>query len=152
MTSYNVFTLLKKQLERHIAGKSFRTKVIMTPSSVSEKGILIKISLLKTFTQNEPKHADCCRMIRVKVSVCGTAESLTGLEQACAAIESLDDYLSDTNKLRLENEDGTMVPNTRFIQQVSPEDSFMDNPDSTDVQDVQDERILTIYFPWEKTT
>ena len=38
------------------------------------------------------------------------------------------------------------VPNTRILQQVSQEDSFVSSPDSTEVQDVDDNRIITINF------
>jgi hypothetical protein len=83
---------------------------------------------------------------------------MTGLKQAVEAIEAVDRYLM-TPRLRLEapgvvrNAAGDMiqdiigVPNSRIIQMISQEDSFMDSPDSTAVQDVQDDRIVLITIP-----
>jgi hypothetical protein len=107
---------------------------------------VIKVSLLKTFIQERPPAAHSVRTLRVRVSVAGTAESMTGLRQALAAIEALDGYLGSPG-LRLETEGGQAVPNSRIIQAVSQEDSFIDSPDSTAVQDVQDDRIVTITIP-----
>jgi hypothetical protein len=86
------------------------------------------------------------RMLRVRLQVAGTAESMTGLEQALDAIEALDRYLVAPG-LRLEAETGEGVPDSRIIQEISREDSFFDDPDSTDVQDVKDDRIVTITIP-----
>ena len=41
------------------------------------------------------------------------------------------------------------IPNTRILQRISQEDSFFYNPDSTDVQDVQDDRTVIITVPEE---
>jgi hypothetical protein len=49
--------------------------------------------------------------------------------------------------LRLETESGLGIPNSRIIQTISEEDSFIDGPDSIAVQDVQDDRIIIITFP-----
>jgi predicted enzyme involved in methoxymalonyl-ACP biosynthesis len=107
---------------------------------------VIKVSLLKTFVQSEPPAARASRTLRVRVSVAGAAESMTGLKQAVEAIEAVDDYLMSAN-LRLETENGSGVPNSRIVQLISQEDSFMDSPDSTAVQDVQDDRIVLITIP-----
>jgi hypothetical protein len=88
-------------------------------------------------------------MLRMRVSVAGTAESMTGLQQALEAIEALDGFFTQNN-LRLEvSKNGTYkgVPNSRIIQAISQEDSFFDSPDSTEVQDIQDDRIVTITIP-----
>jgi hypothetical protein len=73
-----------------------------------------------------------------------------GLAQALEAIEALDRYLVSPN-LRIEAADETGkikgVPNSRIIQAISQEDGFIDNPDSTAVQDVQDDRIVIITIP-----
>ncbi|MDR0302340.1 MAG: hypothetical protein LBI04_08540 [Treponema sp.] len=146
MNSYEALNFFAKQLERNIGGKIFQTKVVVTPSSVSEKGVVIKVSLLKTFIQVLPKQILGSRMLRVRVSVAGTAESMTGLQQALEAIEAIDIYLSSP-ELRLETNDAAAIPNSRIIQTISQEDSFIDSPDSTAVQDVQDDRIVTITIP-----
>jgi hypothetical protein len=148
LNSFEALNAFANQLERHIGGEGFHTKVVVTPSSVSEKGVVIKVSLLKTFTQATPPAAQWSRTLRVRVSVAGTAESMTGLRQALEAIEAVDSYLISPN-LRLETEDGNGVPNSRITQAVSQEDSFIDSPDSTAVQDVQDDRIVTITIPRE---
>jgi len=146
LNSYEALNAFAKQLERHIGGEGFHTKIVVTPSSVNEKGVVIKVSLLKTFVQSEPLAARASRTLRVRVSVAGTIESMTGLKQATEAIEAVDNYLMSAN-LRLETEDGSGVPNSRIIQTVSQEDSFIDSPDSITVQDAQDDRIVLITIP-----
>jgi len=146
LNSFETLNAFAKQLERHIGGEGFHTKIVVTPSSVNEKGVVIKVSLLKTLVQPEPPAARASRTLRVRVSVAGTAESMTGLKQATEAIEAVDHYLMSAN-LRLETEDGSGIPNSRIIQLISEEDSFIDNPDSTAVQDVQDDRIVLITIP-----
>ncbi|MDR1836402.1 MAG: hypothetical protein LBQ89_01970 [Treponema sp.] len=146
LNSFDALNAFAKQLERNIGGEGFHTKVIVTPSSVKEKGVVIKVSLLKTFIQDVPMSARSSRTLRVRVSVAGTAESMTGLKQALEAIEAVDRYMLSPN-LRLETEDGTGIPNSRIIQSISGEDSFIDSPDSISVQDVQDDRIVIITIP-----
>ena len=150
LNSYNALNAFAKQLERNISSDDFHTKVVITPSSVNEKGIVIKVSLLKTYLEQEPRGIHNTRMLRVRVSVSGSAESMTGLEQALSAIETLDRYLA-TPHLRLETDDGELqltkgVPDSRILQTISQEDSFIDSPDSTNVQSVQDERIVIITY------
>jgi len=149
LNSFDALEAFAKQLERHI-GFAYHTKVVVTPSPVKEKGVVIKVSLLKTFVQANPPAARSSRTLRVRVSVAGTAESMTGLKQALEAIEALDDYFLITG-LRLEVPIGDgkiwIVPNSRIIQIISEEDSFIDSPDSTAVQDVQDDRIVIITIP-----
>jgi hypothetical protein len=146
LNSFDALNAFAKQLERNIGGDGFHTKVVVTPSSVSEKGVVIRVSLLKTFVQANPYAARSSRTLRVRVSVAGAAESMTGLKQAVEAIEAIDRYML-LPSLRLETEDGTGIPNSRIIQSVSEEDSFFDSPDSTAVQDVQDDRIVIITIP-----
>jgi hypothetical protein len=146
LNSFDTLDAFAKQLQRHIGGEGFHTKVIVTPSSVNEKGVVIKVTLLKTFIQPEPPAGRFTRTLRVRVSVAGTIESMTGLKQSTEAIEALDDYLLSTN-LRLENHDGSGLPNSRILQKLNQEDSFVDNPDSIAVQDVQDDRIVIITIP-----
>ena len=146
LSSFEALRAFAAQLERHVVSDRFHTKVVVTPSSVDEKGMVIKVSLLKSFIQTVPRMIHASRMLRVRVSVAGTAESLTGLEQALDAIEALDRYLVSEN-LRLERETGEGVPNSRSVQTLSQEDSFIDDPDSTEVQDVEDNRIITITIP-----
>ena len=149
LNSFEALNAFANQLERHIGGDEFHTKVVVTPSSVNEKGVVIKLSPLKTFIQARPQAAQASRTLRVRVSVAGTAESMTGLRQALEAIEAIDRYLLSPN-LRLEMtvaQEFFPVPNSRIVQAVSQEDSFFDSPDSTAVQDVQDDRIVTITIP-----
>ena len=146
LNSFEALHAFAAQLERHIVSDKFHTKVVVTPSPVDEKGMVIKVSLLKSFIQTVPRLIHASRMLRVRVSVAGTAESMTGLEQALDAIEALDRYLVSPD-LRLETETGDGIPNSRILQAVSREDSFIDDPDSTEVQDVQDDRIVTIAIP-----
>jgi hypothetical protein len=145
LTSFEALGAFAKQLEAHIASGKFHTKVVTTPSSVDEKGVIIKVSILKSALQTAAPVAKCGRNIRVRVSVCGAAESMTGLEQALDAIEAVDGYLA-TGSLHLEVA-GVPVPNSRIVQHISEEDSFIDSPDSTSVQDVQDDRTVTITIP-----
>lgn len=157
MKSYDVMTLFAQQLERSIASSDeCKTKVVITPSSVNEKGVVIKVSLLKTFRDKEYQAKSKARSVRLRVSVCGTVESQTGLKMATVLIEKLDDFFEQDN-LRLEeimegaNSMQTIrkIPNTRIAQRISEEDSFLYNPDSTSVQDVQDDRMVTITFQEE---
>ena len=157
MKSYDVMTLFAQQLERSIASSDeCKTKVVITPSSVNEKGVVIKVSLLKTFPDKEYQAKSKARSVRLRVSVCGTVESQTGLEMATGLIEKLDDFFEQDN-LRLEeivegaNSMQTIrrIPNTRILQRISQEDSFLYNPDSTSVQDIQDDRMVTITFQEE---
>ena len=138
-----------KQVERSIISDTFDTQVITLPSSFSPKGIVIKIAVLKTYIQKQPLTPNNnFRTMRVRITVSGTAESETGLFMALDAIEKLDNFLSNKgNDIRLENLLAEKLPNTRITQSISEEDSFLDSPDSTSVQDVEDSRIVTITFP-----
>lgn len=157
MRSYKTMQLFAEQLKRNVQStQDCKVKVVVTPSSINEKGVVIKVSLLKTTPDAIYQAKTECRSVRLRVSVQGTIESQEGLKQAVEMIESLDHYLDDT-KLRLEEiiegANGTQairkIPNTRITCKLSEEDSFIDNPDSTDVQDVQDDRTVTITIPEE---
>lgn len=157
MKSYDVMTLFAQQLKRSIASSDeCKTKVVITPSSVNEKGVVIKVSLLKTFPDKEYQAKSNARTVRLRVSVSGTVESQIGLKMATELIEKLDDFFEQDN-LRLEEiVEGTnsmqtirKIPNTRILHRISQEDSFFYNPDSTDVQDVQDDRTVIITVPEE---
>lgn len=157
MKSYDVMTLFAQQLERSIASSDeCKTKVVITPSSVNEKGVVIKVSLLKTFPDRKYQAKSKSRSVRLRVSVSGTVESQTGLEMATGLIEKLDDFF-EQDSLRLEEiveGENSMqiirkIPNTRIAQRISEEDSFLYNPDSTSVQDIQDDRMVTITFQEE---
>ena len=149
LNSYEVLCAFANQLERNISGETFKTKVVVTPSSINEKGVVIKVSLLKTFIPDDVPASRASRTLRLRVSVTGTAESLTGLKQATEAIEALDNYLiSKDLRLELGGKSSLMkVPNSRITQILNQEDSFIDKPDSTAVQDVQDDRFVIITFP-----
>jgi hypothetical protein len=150
LNSFNALLAFAAQLERHVVSEQFHTKVVITPSSVDEKGMVIKVSLLKSFIRAVPPSSRAARTLRIRVSVAGTAESMTGMEQALDAIEALDRYLASPG-LRLEagpaEGAAAAIPDTRIIQTVSGEDSFFDSPDSTEVQEIQDDRIVTITIP-----
>jgi hypothetical protein len=161
MTSFEALILFKDQLQRNITSGKFKTKIVITPSSVDEKGVIIKLSMLKPVVQLLPA-AKPSRIIRVRIRVSGSAESLTGLTQACDMIDALNDYLirrkdksipvpgkAAAGELRLEDDTGIPVPCSRIVITQNQEDSFIDSPDSTAVQDVEDDRIAVIYFPWE---
>lgn len=150
MNSYEVMNLFAAQVKRHLPAET-RAKVIVTPSSVKEKGVTVRISLLKTSLGMQPPAARNIRTARLRLQVSGTAESATGLKQAVEMIEAVDRYLKEPHTLEREEktEEGVKiipVPNTRILQQVSQEDSFVSSPDSTEVQDVDDNRIITINF------
>ncbi|MDR2471563.1 MAG: hypothetical protein LBD09_05580 [Treponema sp.] len=151
MTSYEALESFAAQLERHITSSGeLAVKVVVTPTPVKERGVIIKVSVLKSFLQGEPPLIRSSRTLRVRVSVAGNAESMTGLRQALEAIEKLDAFFGQAN-LRLEavNDEGHIVgvPNSRIIQRISQEDSFFDSPDSTEVQEVQNDRIVLITIP-----
>lgn len=150
LTSYEALELFAKQLERNVQSTdSFKTKVVVTPSSIDEAGVIIKVSLLKTFIPTDVQASKNSRVLRVRVTVKGRAESMTGLKQATEAIEALDDYfVSDNLRLEFMEDWGPrLIANSRIAQQVTAEDSFIDSPDSITVQDVQDDRIVTITYP-----
>ena len=157
MTSFKAMQLFADQLKRNVInGKKYKTKVVVTPSSVSEKGVILKVSLLKTVPDKTYQAKTKQRTVRLRVQVAGRAESQTGLQQAVELIENLDKYL-DSENLRLEEpieaangQSFAKIPNTRIIQTLSPEDSFIDSPDSTAVQDVEDNRTIEITIPMEE--
>lgn len=139
MNSFDAMTNLTEQLRRALSTNDFGVKVITTPSPVKEKGMIVKVSMLKTFI------AKPGRNIRLRVSVCGAAESDQGLKDALTAIERLDEYLQESK--HLEDATGNPIANTRIVQQIAEEDSFFDSPDDPQVQEVQDDRIVTITIP-----
>ena len=150
MNSYEVMNLFAAQIKRHLPAET-KAKIIITPSSVKEKGVTVRISLLKTSLGMQPPAARNIRTARLRLQVSGTAESATGLRQAVEMIEAVDRYLKEPRTLEREEktEEGVKivpVPNTRILQQVSLEDSFVSSPDSIEVQDVDDNRIITINF------
>lgn len=154
MTSYKATELFVQQLSRLADGTTYKTKVILTPTSVRESGLVCKVSLLKTWIVTAAPVTKKIRYIKLRVAICGTIESMTGLKQATEAIENLDDYLSSEN-LRLEEtiesensmQSVVKIPNTRIIQTINMEDSFVEVPDSTNIQDVEDVRTVTITIP-----
>ena len=146
MKTYEVLNLFAEQLE-----KAINEKIVITPSSINERGVVVKLSLLKTWLLTQPKGNYASRSVKIRVSVCGTAESHTGLFLAVNAIEKLDTYLFTLPQgKRLVSKEGTIIPNTRIATVISEEDSLIDSPDSIAVQDVQDDRICIITFPYEQ--
>ena len=129
-------------------------KVVLTPSSVNEAGAVVKVSLLKSVKDTRTKAAKGTRTLKIRLAVSGRIESLTGLEQALEAIERLDTYF-ESEDLRLEEtvegensmQSVRKIPNTRIRQVTSPDDSFIDSPDSIAVQDIEDVRYIYITIP-----
>ena len=139
MNSFDAMTCFTEQIRRAISFDDFNVKVITTPSPVDEKGMVVKVTMLKTFK------AKPGRNIRLRLSVCGAAESDQGIKDALTAIERIDDYLE--NPRHLEDPSGNKIVNTRIIQAVTEEDSFFTSPDDLQVQEVDDNRIVTITIP-----
>lgn len=154
MTSFNALRLFKEQLSRIADGGTFRTKVVLTPSSVKEAGLTIRLAILKSAKDTSTKAAKSTRTLKIRLAVSGQLESLTGLEQALEAIEKLDAYFA-TEDLRLETvvegensmQSIRKIPDTRIRQVTSPDDSFVDSPDSIAVQDIEDVRYIYITIP-----
>ena len=87
MTSFDAMNLFADQLKRNVInGKKYKTKVVVTPSSVSEKGVILKVSLLKTVPDKTYQAKTKQRTVRLRVQVAGRAESQTGLQQAVELI------------------------------------------------------------------
>lgn len=149
MTSFKALRLFQEQLSRLTGGSRFKMKVVLTPSSVNEAGAVVKVSLLKSVKDTRTKAAKGTRTLKIRLAVSGRIESLTGLEQALEAIERLDTYF-ESEDLRLEEtvegensmQSVRKIPNTRIRQVASPDDSFIDSPDSVAVQDIDDVRFI----------
>lgn len=129
-------------------------KVVLTPSSVKEAGLTIRLAILKSAKDTSTKAAKSTRTLKIRLAVSGQLESLTGLEQALEAIEKLDAYFAGED-LRLEEmvegantmQSIRKIPDTRIRQVTSPDDSFIDSPDSIAVQDIEDVRYIYITIP-----
>ena len=149
MTSFRALRLFQEQLSRLTGGSRFKMKVVLTPSSVKEAGLAIRLAILKSAKDTSTKAAKGTRTLKIRLNVSGQLESLTGLEQALEAIEKLDSYFA-TEDLRLEavmEGENSMqsirkIPDTRIRQVTSPDDSFIDSPDSVAVQDIDDVRFI----------
>ena len=154
MTSFRALRLFQEQISRLTGGSRFKMKVVLTPSSVNEAGAVVKVSLLKSVKDTRTKAAKGTRTLKIRLAVSGRIESLTGLEQALEAIERLDTYF-ESEDLRLEEtvegensmQSVRKIPNTRIRQVTSPDDSFIDSPDSASVQDIEDVRYIYLTIP-----
>ena len=154
MTSYSALRLFQEQISRLTGGSRFKMKVVLTPSSVNEAGLTIRLAILKSAKDTRTKAAKSTRTLKIRLNVSGQLESLTGLEQALEAIERLDTYF-ESEDLRLEEtvegensmQSVRKIPNTRIRQVTSPDDSFIDSPDSIAVQDIEDVRYIYITIP-----
>lgn len=145
MRTMEALTLFIAQLERDLSFGDDKTKVVLTPASIDEKGLVIKVGLKKTYLSAQTQGVRSTRILKIRLAISGSIESLTGLSQAINAIEAIDTYLEKPRNL--ENESGDQIADTRIIQTVSQEDSFIDSPDSTERQDALDERLITITIP-----
>lgn len=154
MTSFRALRLFQEQLSRLTGGSRFKMKVVLTPSSVKEAGLTIRLAILKSAKDTSTKAAKSTRTLKIRLAVSGQLESLTGLEQALEAIEKLDAYFAGED-LRLEEmvegantmQSIRKIPDTRIRQVTSPDDSFIDSPDSIAVQDIEDVRYIYITIP-----
>ena len=154
MTSFRALRLFQEQLSRLTGGSKFKMKVVLTPSSVKEAGLTIRLAILKSAKDTSTKASKSTRTLKIRLAVSGQFESLTGLEQALEAIEKLDAYFAGED-LRLEEmvegantmQSIRKIPDTRIRQVTSPDDSFIDSPDSIAVQDIEDVRYIYITIP-----
>lgn len=154
MTSFRALRLFQEQISRLTGGSRFKMKVVLTPSSVKEAGLTIRLAILKSAKDTSTKAAKSTRTLKIRLAVSGQLESLTGLEQALEAIEKLDAYFAGED-LRLEEmvegantmQSIRKIPDTRIRQVTSPDDSFIDSPDSIAVQDIEDVRYIYITIP-----
>jgi len=135
--SYEALMLFKEQLKRHVA-----IKVIVAPTSVNERGVVAKLSIIKNHPQS--RRPSSASLVKLRLAVEGAAESQTGLDLAMTAIEAINAYLK--RPIRLEDAEGNPIPNTRVTQSLSEDDSVLDSPDGTAVQDVLDERAVYLYL------
>ena len=137
MTAFEVLKLLEAQIRRHCSA----IKTVTSPSSVHEKGVTARLAIKKVIPANNREYAN--KTVEFRLAVSGTVESQKGLELATSAIETLDAYFG-TRNLHLEDSEGKPIANSRITQRLSEEDSLLDNPYETGVQEVFDERILSV--------
>lgn len=137
MDSFSAMNLFALQLKRHTT-----LKVVVAPTSLKEKGVHASVAMKKTLETSRRPGAK--QLVRLRLTVDGTAESQTGLAQVMAGIEEMNVYLKRPRNL--EDESGASIPNTRITQKLSEDDSILDNPDGTAVQDILDERTIELYL------
>ena len=137
MTAFEILKLTEAQIKRHCPA----IKTVIAPSSIHEKGVVARLSVKKIKGANLRPFAN--KTVELRLAVSGTAESQKGLELATSAIETLDAYFGIRN-LHLEDSEGKVIPNTRIQQNKSEDDELLDNPYETGVQEVFDERILSV--------
>jgi hypothetical protein len=133
----NAMTLFVAQLARHTA-----IKIVVAPTSIDERGVVAKVSMRKEHEQS--RRPTSKPIIRLRLAIEGTAESQTGLDLALVAIEEINAYLKRPRNL--EDASGVPIPNTRITQSIAEDDSMLDSPDGTKVQDVLDERTVTLFL------
>nr|DAM44751.1 MAG TPA: hypothetical protein [Bacteriophage sp.] len=137
MTAFEILKLTEAQIKRRCPA----IKTAIAPSSIHEKGVVARLSVKKIKDANLRPFAN--KTVELRLAVTGTAESQKGLELATSAIEALDAYFTQ-NTLYLEDVEGKPIPNTRIRQSKSEDDALLDNPYETSVQEVYDERILSV--------
>jgi hypothetical protein len=135
--AFDAMNLFAAQLKRDL-----ELKVLVLPVSIKEKGVVVTLAMRKTHTQSDRSGA--ARVVKMRLAVEGSVESQKGLELALNAIEAIDAYLEKPRNLS--DSSGSPIANTRIVQSVSEEDSFLPTPDSTDVQDAIDERLVILYL------
>ena len=137
MTAFEILKLAEAQIKRHCPA----IKTIIAPSSIHEKGVVARLSVKKIKAVNLRPYAN--KTVELRLAVTGAVESQKGLELAMAATEMLDAYFCAGN-LHLEDREGKAIPNTRIRQSKGEDDALLDNPYETSVQEVYDERILSV--------
>lgn len=137
MTAFEILKLTEAQIRRHCPA----IKTVIAPSSIHEKGVVARLSVKKIKGANLRLFAN--KTVELRLALTGTAESQKGLELATGAIEALDAYFG-THNLHLEDAEGRQIPNTRIRQSKSEDDALLDNPYETAIQEVYDERILSV--------
>lgn len=137
MTAYEAMTLFAEQLKRNTT-----LKVVLAPASLKEKGVHVSVAMRKT--HDVSRRPNTRQVVKLRLAVDGTAESQKGLELVMAGIEEINEYLKRSRNL--EDATGLPIPNTRIMQRLSEDDSVLDNPDGTAVQDILDERTVELYL------
>lgn len=139
--AFDAMNLFAAQLERHIT-----EKVVLLPTALDEAGVTVRVSMRKTYLSNERNAPRKTRVVKMRLAVEGSVEAQEGLKLALNAMEEIDAYLDNIQSIRLEDAEGIPIPDTRFTETISEDDSFLPSPDSTNVQDALDERLITLYL------
>jgi hypothetical protein len=120
-------------------------KVILAPSTLKEPGPHVKLALRKVVVPKTPKAAQASKTVRLFAVVDGSAESETGLRLALEACEAMADYL--VHCVRLEDETGTAIADTRIESTVNEDDGILQDPDNGNIAWLDDTHFVSITIP-----